>query len=128
MKLSFNVQGKTQPDPFIFRDDDGKFYYATEEAPVVLGTLVGETVTSADEKVTYTEYQLSTDLAQYIGITGKGEGIAGSFLDLEKFAKDNYIQVKLDFKEIRVKDTEDDITNSKRNTALSILYMSAEYR
>ena len=26
MKLHFNVQGKTQPDPFIFRDDDGKFY------------------------------------------------------------------------------------------------------
>ncbi len=26
MKLNFNVTGKTQPDPFIFRDDDGKFY------------------------------------------------------------------------------------------------------
>ena len=30
MKLNFNVQGKTQPDPFIFRDDDGKLYiYST---------------------------------------------------------------------------------------------------
>ncbi|MBO5023659.1 MAG: family 43 glycosylhydrolase [Clostridia bacterium] len=30
MKLKFNVSGKTQPDPFIFRDDDGKLYiYAT---------------------------------------------------------------------------------------------------
>ncbi len=26
MKLRFNVTGKTQPDPFVFRDDDGKFY------------------------------------------------------------------------------------------------------
>ena len=26
MKLHFDVTGKTQPDPFIFRDDDGKFY------------------------------------------------------------------------------------------------------
>ena len=26
MKLRFNVEGKNQPDPFIFRDDDGKFY------------------------------------------------------------------------------------------------------
>ena len=26
MKLKFNVEGKNQPDPFIFRDDDGKFY------------------------------------------------------------------------------------------------------
>ncbi len=26
MKLNFNVQGMTQPDPFVFRDDDGKFY------------------------------------------------------------------------------------------------------
>ncbi len=26
MKLNFNVTGKTQPDPFVFRDDDGKFY------------------------------------------------------------------------------------------------------
>ena len=26
MKLLFDVCGKTQPDPFIFRDDDGKFY------------------------------------------------------------------------------------------------------
>lgn len=30
MKLNFNVKGKTQPDPFIFRDDDGKLYiYST---------------------------------------------------------------------------------------------------
>lgn len=30
MKLKFDVIGKTQPDPFIFRDDDGKFYiYST---------------------------------------------------------------------------------------------------
>ena len=26
MKLHFNVQNKTQPDPFIFKDDNGKFY------------------------------------------------------------------------------------------------------
>ena len=26
MKLNFDVQGKTQPDPFIFRDGDGRFY------------------------------------------------------------------------------------------------------
>jgi len=30
MKLKFNVLGKTQPDPFIFKDDDGKLYiYST---------------------------------------------------------------------------------------------------
>lgn len=30
MKLNFNVSGLTQPDPFIFRDDDGTFYiYST---------------------------------------------------------------------------------------------------
>lgn len=29
MKLKFSVQGMNQPDPFIFRDDDGKFYIYT---------------------------------------------------------------------------------------------------
>ncbi len=30
MKLNFDVKGRVQPDPFIFRDDDGKLYiYAT---------------------------------------------------------------------------------------------------
>lgn len=30
MKLNFNVSGLTQPDPFIFRDNDGIFYiYST---------------------------------------------------------------------------------------------------
>ena len=30
MKLKFDITGKTQPDPFIFKDDDGKLYiYST---------------------------------------------------------------------------------------------------
>ena len=34
MKLKFDVQGKTQPDPFIFEDGDRFYLYVTAEEGV----------------------------------------------------------------------------------------------
>ena len=34
MKLTFNVQGKTQPDPFIFEDGGRLYLYVTAEEGV----------------------------------------------------------------------------------------------